>query len=475
MNHTNQFYINGQWVNPIANTNVDVINLTTERVVAQLAMGNEQDVDAAVSAAKQAFTDYSKTTIEDRIALFERILSVYNTRFDDLAHSITTEMGAPISLSKELQAAVGIAHFSNSLETLKSYKFEEVKGSTLILREPIGVCGLITPWNWPVNQIVCKIAPALAAGCTIVLKPSEVSPLSAIILTEILAEAGVPKGVFNLVHGDGPTVGVALSSHPDVDMMSFTGSTRAGTAVAIAAAPTVKRVAQELGGKSANILLDDVNFEEAVTGGVLTLMMNSGQNCNGPTRMLVPHDKMELVSQIAKAAVETVSCGDPMSEKTTMGPVVNDTQWNKIQGLIQQGVADGATLVGGGEGKPTGCEKGYFVKPTIFTDVTPNMTIAQEEIFGPVLSIIGYTDDEDAISIANNSKYGLSGYVSSADHDRACHVARQIRTGMVHVNGAQFDFTAPFGGYKQSGNGREWGEQGFEEFLETKAIMGYKL
>jgi aldehyde dehydrogenase (NAD+) len=354
---------------------------------------------------------------------------------------------------------------------LESFEFEEQVGTSLVVKEPVGVVGMITPWNWPINQIACKVAPALAAGCTMVLKPSEVAPLNAILLAEILDEAGVPPGVFNLVNGDGPNVGAYLSAHPGVDMMSFTGSTRAGVEVAKGAAPTVKRVAQELGGKSANIILDDADLSEAVGRDAFGMCTNSGQSCNAATRMLVPMAKMEEATAVAKAAMESVVVGPPDGEGTVIGPVVSEVQWNKIQDLIQAGIDEGATLVTGGTGRPDGLESGYFIKPTLFANVTNDMRIAQEEIFGPVLVLIGYEDDDDAVRIANDTVYGLAGYISGS-HDRAMDVARRIRTGNMHVNGAGPDFQAPFGGYKQSGNGREWGRHGLEEFLETKAIMG---
>ncbi|MBO6628641.1 MAG: aldehyde dehydrogenase family protein, partial [Alphaproteobacteria bacterium] len=393
--------------------------------------------------------------------------------YDEIAETISKEMGAPIWLSKAAQAATGLGHFAKTLEILKDYTFEEDRGQTRIVREPVGVCGFITPWNWPINQIVCKVAPALAAGCTMVLKPSEVAPLNAHLLAEIMDEAGVPAGVFNLVDGDGIEVGATLSAHPDVDMMSFTGSTRAGIEVAKAAAPTVKRVAQELGGKSANIILEDADLQSAVAGGVMGVMNNSGQSCNAPTRMLVPAAKHDEALKIAAATAEKVTVGDPFAEGVKIGPVVSEVQFNKIQDLIQKGIDEGATLVAGGTGRPEGFNKGYFVRPTIFGGVTNDMTIAREEIFGPVLTILPYKDEAEAVSIANDTVYGLSGYVSSGSIEHARDVASQLRTGNVHLNGAGPDFGAPFGGYKQSGNGREWGEFGFEEFLEVKAVLGY--
>jgi aldehyde dehydrogenase (NAD+) len=466
-----KFYIGGQWVEPSTGDRLDVINPTTEEVITAIAMGGPADVDAAVAAAQSAFETFSTTPVEERLALLNKITEVFGARMEELAGVISAEMGAPAPLAKAAQAPSGWAHFATTASVLESYEFEEQVGTSLVLREPVGVVGMITPWNWPINQITCKVAPALAAGCTMVLKPSEVAPLNAILLAEILDEAGVPPGVFNLVNGDGPNVGAYLSAHPGVDMMSFTGSTRAGVEVAKAAAPTVKRVAQELGGKSANIILDDADLSEAVGRDAFGMCTNSGQSCNAATRMLVPMAKMEEATAVAKAAMESVVVGPPDGEGTVIGPVVSEVQWNKIQDLIQAGIDEGATLVTGGTGRPDGLESGYFIKPTLFANVTNDMRIAQEEIFGPVLVLIGYEDDDDAVRIANDTVYGLAGYISGS-HDRAMDVARRIRTGNMHVNGAGPDFQAPFGGYKQSGNGREWGRHGLEEFLETKAIMG---
>ena len=468
-----QFYINGEWVDPVNPQHLDVINPATEESIAKIAMGNSDDVNKAVAAAKNAFDSFSQTSKEDRLSLMAKILEVYQSRYDEIAETISSEMGAPLWLSKAAQAATGAGHFATFMEILKNYDFVEDKGTTRLRKEPVGVCGLITPWNWPINQIACKVAPALAAGCTMILKPSEVSPLNAILFTEVLDEAGVPAGVFNLVNGDGMNVGEAMSSHPDIDMMSFTGSTRAGIAVAKASADSVKRVAQELGGKSANIILDDADFNKSVAGGVGSVFTNSGQSCNAPTRMLVPADRQEEAVAIAKATAEATVVGNPVDVAPGgMGPVVSEVQFNKIQGLIEKGIEEGATLVAGGPGKPEGLNAGYFVKPTIFSDVSNDMTIAREEIFGPVLSILPYKDEDDALSIANDTEYGLSGYVSGSQ-EKAQKFAEKIRSGNVHVNGAGPDFTAPFGGYKKSGNGREWGESGFEEFLEIKAILGY--
>lgn len=473
MSNLQQHYINGEWVTPTQVNLFDVINPATEKSIGQISLGSPADVDKAVAAARVAFETYGKTTRQERIDLLGSILGAYTKRIDDVASAIQLEMGAPTWLAVNAQAPTALGHFGSTLKALKTYEFEKDMGSTRVLKEPIGVCGLITPWNWPINQMTCKVAAALAAGCTMVLKPSEIAPFSAHIFAEILHDAGVPKGVFNLVDGDGPTVGAAISKHPDIDMVSFTGSTRAGILVAKAAADSVKRVAQELGGKSANILLDDADLSEAVASGVQQILMNSGQNCIAPSRMLVPAKLQDQVVELAKAAVENFPVGVPDAEGTFVGPVVSEAQWNKIQGLIQLGIDDGATLVCGGTGKPEGLETGYYVKPTVFSDVSPDMTIANEEIFGPVLAIMPYDMEEDAIRIANETPYGLSGYVSSGDLDRARTVAAQLRTGMVHLNGAQLDINAPFGGYKQSGNGREWGAYGLEDFLEVKSVMGY--
>ena len=469
-----KFYINGQWVDPAVPRTHDVVNPSTEEVCAQISLGSAADVDAAVAAARKAFETFSQTTREERVALLAKVLEVYQQRYGDVVQAVSTEMGAPLWLSKAAQAAMGVAHLAETIKVLKDFEFIKVQGATAIAHEPVGVVGMITPWNWPINQIMCKVAPALAAGCTMVLKPSEVSPLNAIIVAEVMHAAGVPPGVFNLVNGDGPGVGSAMSEHPGIDMMTFTGSTRAGIAVAKAAADTVKRVAQELGGKSANIVLDDADLEKAVTQGVQAVMMNSGQSCNAPTRMFVPRAQHAQAAAVAKAVASAVPVADALAEGMHMGPVVNQLQFSKIQGLIQKGIDEGATLVAGGTGRPDGLAKGFFVKPTIFADVSNDMTIAREEIFGPVLVIIPYDTEEDAIRMATDSVYGLSGYVQSGSLERARRVASRMRTGMVHLNGAGPDPAAPFGGYKQSGNGREWGAHGFHDFLEVKAVMGYQ-
>jgi len=467
----NKFFINGEWVEPSGRSTLDVINPATEEAFATISMGTADDVDVAANAARAAFPAWSQSTIEERKAVIGNIIAGLKARGDEIATAISNEMGAPMGLAKTAQLGSGMGHFASILGILDSYEFEEVRGSTKIVKEAAGVCGFITPWNWPLNQIACKVAPAIAAGCTIVLKPSEIAPLSAYILAEIIAESGLPAGVFNLVNGDGPTVGAAISSHPEIDVVSFTGSTRAGQEVAKAAADGIKRVMQELGGKSANIILDDADLAKAVGGGVIGCFGNSGQSCNAPTRMLVPKAKMAEAIEIAKIAAAKASVGDPSDEKTRLGPVVSELQFNKITALIEKGIAEGAELIVGGPGRPEGIDKGYFIQPTVFANVTNDMTIAREEIFGPVLTILGYEDDEDAVRIANDTEYGLSGYVSG-EPAHAEKIARQIRTGMVHINGAGPDFSSPFGGYKKSGNGREWGLEGFEEFLETKSMLG---
>ena len=467
-----KFYIDGQWVDPAAPRTLDVINPATEAVAGRISLGSAADVDRAVKAARRAFESYSQTPAATRIALLEAVIAEYQKRYADMAAAITEEMGAPAALAQKSQAAMGLGHLQTALAVLKDYHFEEPRGTTLVRKEPIGVCAFITPWNWPVNQIACKAAPALAVGCTMVLKPSEIAPFSAQVWTEILHAAGVPAGVFNLVNGDGPGVGSALSAHPEVDMVSFTGSTRAGIEVARNAAPTVKRVHQELGGKSPNLILPDADLKRAVTAGVRSVMNNSGQSCNAPTRLLVPNGRMDEALAIAKAAAEATTVGAPDSG-ATLGPVVSAAQWDKIQTLIAKGLEEGATLVAGGPGRPAGLDKGYYVRPTVLGGVTNRMTVAREEIFGPVLVIIGYDDVEQAVRIANDTPYGLAAYVSGADLEQARAVARRLRAGQVNINSAPPDLMAPFGGFKQSGNGREWGDHAFGEFLEVKAMLGY--
>jgi aldehyde dehydrogenase (NAD+) len=473
MKDCRQFYIDGRWVDPAKAHDFAVINPATELPIATISFGTSTDVDKAVAAAKRAFESYSETTLDSRLVFLRRIIEVYQSKIGEMAETISQEMGAPISLSQKAQAPAGLAHLLEIVRVLPHFQFEERKGTTLMRKEPIGVCGLITPWNWPMNQIVCKVAPALAAGCTMVLKPSEIAPLSAYLFTQILHEAGLPSGVFNLVNGDGPTVGSAISLHPDVAMVSFTGSTRAGVAVALNAAPTVKRVTQELGGKSANIILEDADLEKAVKEGVQACFRNTGQSCNAPTRMLVPRSKMAAAAAAARQAAEATKVGDPFAEGTALGPLASKTQFEKVQRLINVGIEEGATLVTGGPARPDGLTKGYFVKPTVFADVRNDMTIAREEIFGPVLCILPYENENDAVRTANDTPYGLSAYVTSPDLDRARRVAARIRSGNVHINGARLDFGGSFGGYKQSGNGREWSAAGLEEFLELKAVFGY--
>jgi aldehyde dehydrogenase (NAD+) len=466
-----KFYIDGQWVDPVRPNPFDVENPATEQVSGKISLGSAADVDLAVNAARRAFAGWSQSTREQRLELLQAILAEYQKRADDLAEAVTEEIGAPASLAAGPQVFLGIGHLTTAIDVLKNFQFEEHKGESLVAKEPIGVCGLITPWNWPINQVAVKVYPALATGCTVVLKPSEVAPYSPYIFAEILEAAGVPAGVFNLVNGDGAGVGAALAGHPGIDLVSFTGSTRAGVEVAKLAAPTVKRVTQELGGKSPNIVLDDSGFAESVSAGVANMMPNSGQSCNAPTRMLVPNSRMAEAISIAREAAEQVTVGHP-DTGTTIGPVASKAQFDKVQRLIQKGVDEGATVVVGGPGRPAGLDQGYYVKPTVFADVTNDMTIAREEIFGPVLCILGYDDIDQAIEIANDTEYGLAGFVSGADLDKAREIARKIRAGWVTINHA-FDMNAPFGGYKRSGNGREWSEFGFHEYLEVKSMLGY--
>ncbi|MFZ2619863.1 MAG: aldehyde dehydrogenase family protein [Alphaproteobacteria bacterium] len=470
--HAHQHFINGQWVDSLGTQRFTVINPATEQPLGEITLGNAADAEAAIRAAHAAFPAFAATTREERLALLTRIIAIYQRRFEEIVVSITAEMGAPINFSRSAQTQVGLTHLEVARDILQGYAFEHPFSNGMVRREPVGVCGLITPWNWPMNQIALKVAPALATGCTMVLKPSEFSPFTAILFAEILAEAGVPAGVFNLVQGDGPTVGSLLSSHPLVDMISLTGSTRAGIAVAQQAAPTIKRVTLELGGKSANILLDDVDWESVVPAAVAQCYVNCGQGCSAATRLLVPATQLEHVNALAKHAAENYVQGDPTDPATQLGPVVSNVQWERIQTLIKTGVVEGATVLTGGAGRPAHLPTGYYVQPTIFTNVNNSMTVAQEEIFGPVLVIIPYTTEAEAIAIANDTRYGLSGYVSSANRERALAVARQLRTGTVNINTARADATMPFGGYKHSGNGREKGLFGFEEYLEVKAIAG---
>ena len=473
MSHAAQFYIDGQWVEPDAPRPFDVINPATEQPIASLALGNHHDVARAVKAARRAFLPWAATSVAERLALLRRILDGYQRRYDEFVEAIRLEMGSPVTFARDGQAARGPAHLNAIIEVLENFSFETMRGTTRIRLEPVGVCGLITPWNWPVNQVMVKVAPALAAGCTMILKPSEYSPISTLLLAEVLHDAGVPAGVFNLVNGDGEGVGAAIAAHPDVDMVSFTGSTRAGIAVAKLAADSVKRVAQELGGKSANILLDDVDLEEAVTRGIAGCFTNCGQSCSIPTRMLVPRALLPRVDEIARRVASGYRPGPTEDPQTELGPLVNLAQFTRVQQLIARGIQEGANLIAGGNGKPEGLETGYYVRPTVFSNVSPDMTIAREEIFGPVLSIIPYDSDDEAVAIANDSEYGLAAYVQSGDLMRARNIARRLRAGQVHINYPRPDFHAPFGGYRRSGNGREWGEAGLREYLEVKAMVGY--
>ena len=473
MRDCRKFYIDGAWVQPAQPRTLDVLNPATEQVAGVISLGSRADVDRAVAAARRAFETWSRTTREERMALLGRIIDAYKRRMEEMADAISEEMGAPLAtVARPQQAPSGLGHFKVALGVLRDFEFERMQGRTKIVREPVGVCGLITPWNWPANQIACKVAPALACGCTMVLKPSEIAPLSAHVMAEILHEAGVPAGVFNLVDGDGPTVGAALASHPDIDMVSFTGSTRAGILVDKAAADTVKKVALELGGKSPNIILEGAPLEQAVGHGVMVMMNNTGQSCNAPSRMLVPRRHLAEVEAIAAAVATTVVVGDPSDPQSAMGPQASEMQWRKVQGLIEQGLAEGAKLVCGGPGRPEGLARGWYTRPTIFSDVANDMTIAREEIFGPVLCILPYDTEEEAIRVANDTPYGLSAYVWGDTPERAQAVGARIRAGNVHINGAGLDVLGSFGGYKQSGLGREWGAFGFEEFLEVKSVFG---
>lgn len=473
MNNALKFYIDGQWVAPQAGNTLDVIDPATEQAFIQIAVGDARDVDKAVEAAARAFPAFSNTSVAERLALLKEILRVYNLRYEDLVKAVSQEMGAPLHFARDAQIWSGRAHLESTISALENFRFSEQHGATHVVREAIGVCALITPWNWPLNQIVCKVAPAIAAGCTVVLKPSEIAPLTGIIFAEILHEAGVPAGVFNLLNGTGPDVGQHMASHPKVDMVSFTGSTRAGIIVAKTAADTVKRVAQELGGKSANILLEDADLDVAVAKGVQGCFSNSGQSCDAPTRMLVPASLHARALEIARLTAGQLVTGSPLDEKTNLGPVISEAQFNKIQGLIASGIEEGATLVAGGLGRPEGLDKGYYVRPTVFGNVTPHMTIAREEIFGPVLSIMPYDTLEQAIEMANDTVYGLAAYVQSRDLEKARAVAGRMRAGSVYLNYPSWDTFAPFGGYKQSGNGREYAGWGIHDFLEIKGIVGW--
>jgi len=473
MSNNLKFYIDGAWVDPVVPARLDVIDPSTEEAYTQISVGSKADVDRAVAAARAAFSSFAQTTQAERLALLRRILEIYDERYEDIAQAVSYENGSPITWAREAQAWAGQAHMKATIKALEDYEFTEKRGGTLVVKEPIGVCALITPWNWPLNQIVCKVAPAIAAGCTMVLKPSEIAPISGIVFAEIMHAAGTPKGVFNLVNGTGPDVGQVMASHPDVDMVSFTGSTRAGIIVAKSAADTVKRVAQELGGKSANIILPDADFATAVTKGVEGCFGNTGQSCDAPTRMLVPAARHDEALEIARAAAEGFKVGNPRSEDTQLGPVVSQLQYDKVQRLIEAGISEGATLVTGGPGRPDGLNRGYYIRPTVFGHVRPGMTIEREEIFGPVLSVISYDDEDEAVRIANDTVYGLAAYVQSKDIEHARRIARQLRAGQVSLNYPDWDVFAPFGGYKQSGNGREYADWAIHDFLEVKGIVGH--
>ena len=464
-------YIGGQWIESEGGTIYQVIDPATESATTEITLGSQADVDKAVAAARRAFESFSQTRKEERLTLLRAIQAEIENRKEELATAVSDEMGAPLSLANGPHVGLLSGHCQKAIEILEGFAFERQDGPTLHVWEPVGVVGMITPWNWPLNQIACKVFPALATGNTMVLKPSEIAPFNAYIFAEIMHAAGVPAGVFNLINGDGPGVGEAISGHPDIDMVSFTGSTRAGIAIAKNAADTLKRVAQELGGKSPNIVLDDSAFTKSVAKGTVAMMGNSGQTCTAPSRMLVPHARMKEAKAAAKEAAEGVIPGDPKGN-AAIGPVVSRAQWDKIQGLIEKGVEEGATLVAGGPGKPEGLETGHYVKPTVFADVTNDMTIAREEIFGPVLCILGYEDYDDAIRIANDTEYGLASAITGEDIELARSLATRIRAGRVAINGG-YDLNAAFGGYKKSGNGREWGEWGFHDFLEVKAVMGH--
>jgi aldehyde dehydrogenase (NAD+) len=472
MENARKFYIDGAWVDPISQATLDVIDPATEQPFMSIAMGNAADAEKAIAAARAAFLSFSETSKAERLDLLKRILLILERRNDEIGDLISREMGAPLSMARSQQAGIGLAHFRETIKAMESFAFEYMQGSTKIVHEPIGVVGMITPWNWPMNQIACKVAPALATGCTMVLKPSEVAPLNAILFAEVLHEAGVPKGVFNLVNGDGPTVGAVLASHRDIDMVSFTGSTRAGISVAQAAAPTVKRVHQELGGKSPNIVLRSADLEQAVSAGVRKCFDNSGQSCNAPTRLLIPMERMDDAVAVAKRTADEIVVGPPSDTTTDLGPVVNAMQFDKIQGLIRKGIEEGAQLVAGGPDRPAHLNAGYYVRPTVFANVTNDMVIAQEEIFGPVLVILSYDSEDDAVSIANDTPYGLASYIQG-DLADARVLSRRLRTGIVRINSSAWDGAAPFGGYKQSGNGREYGTFGLHEFTEIKGVVGF--
>ena len=466
-----KFYINGEFVDPSSKETLEIINPATEEEIGIVALGSTIDVDKAVYSARKAFSVSSKLSKKDRLDILETIRENYKKRYRDVSEAIRLEMGAPVKLAEGAQTATGLGHLKTAMRVLEKHEFEYKHEDYIVREEPIGVCGLITPWNWPINQIVSKFAPAFAAGCTVVLKPSEIAPLSAMIIAEIIHESQIPPGMFNLVNGLGNVVGEAMSSHKDIDMMSFTGSTRGGVAVAKASATNVKRVSQELGGKSPNLILDDNSFTTSITNGVIHVMGNSGQSCNAPTRMLVPKSRHDEAITIAKSALEKVKVGDPLDLNSDLGPLVSKNQFDKVQKLIKKGIEEGANLVAGGTGRPNGYEKGFYARPTIFGNVSNQMVIAKEEIFGPVLAIIPYDDLEEAISIANDTIYGLAAYVTGEDREKCLEISRELRAGQISINYGSSGPSAPFGGYKQSGNGREKAEWGLTEFLEVKAIM----
>ena len=466
-----KFYINGEFVDPSSKETLEIINPATEEEIGIVALGSTIDVDKAVYSARKAFSVSSKLSKKDRLDILETIRENYKKRYRDVSEAIRLEMGAPVKLAEGAQTATGLGHLKTAMRVLEKHEFEYKHEDYIVREEPIGVCGLITPWNWPINQIVSKFAPAFAAGCTVVLKPSEIAPLSAMIIAEIIHESQIPPGMFNLVNGLGNVVGEAMSSHKDIDMMSFTGSTRGGVAVAKASATNVKRVSQELGGKSPNLILDDNSFTTSITNGVIHVMSNSGQSCNAPTRMLVPKSRHDEAITIAKSALEKVKVGDPLDLNSNLGPLVSKNQFDKVQKLIKKGIEEGANLVAGGTGRPNGYEKGFYARPTIFGNVSNQMVIAKEEIFGPVLVIIPYDDLEEAISIANDTIYGLAAYVTGEDREKCLEISRELRAGQISINYGSSGPSAPFGGYKQSGNGREKAEWGLTEFLEVKAIM----
>ena len=472
--HFRQFFINGAWIDPVGATPWNVVNPATEQVVETISLGTPQHVDMAVAAARAAFAGWSETTPAERLGYLNKIIEIYKTRTEELAQTVTMEMGSPISFSRFFQAPMAIGHMQETARVFDGYSFEEMRGRTLLRREPIGVAGLITAWNWPLNLIISKLSAALAAGCTVVVKPSEHAPLSPILLAEIIEQAGLPAGVFNLVNGDGPTVGEAISSHPGIDMVSFTGSTRAGSLIAKSAADSVKRVVQELGGKSANIILPSADLDKVIGDGVIASFINTGQSCQAPTRMLVHRSQRDRAVELARAAVDRVVVGDVLDPKTNMGPLANKPQFDRVQEMIQSGIDEGATLVTGGTGRPDGINQGYYARPTIFADATLDMRIAAQEIFGPVLTMMTYDDEDHAVAIANGTDFGLASYVEAGTLEEARRVAKRMRAGRVYLNGAMFDRSVPFGGYKKSGNGREYSTYGIEEYTELKAEIGYE-